>query len=57
MRQIDLNFQFGGIILGLVFFTIPAFADFSGPVVSVLDGDTIEALYNQHPERIRLSLC
>ncbi len=33
-----------------------AFAeDFTGPVVSVLDGDTIEVLHNQHPERIRLS--
>ena len=30
-------------------------AGFSGPVVSVLDGDTIEVLHNQHPERIRLS--
>ena len=28
---------------------------FTGPVVSVLDGDTIEVLHNQHPERIRLS--
>ena len=28
---------------------------FSGPVVSVLDGDTIEVLHNHHPERIRLS--
>jgi len=25
------------------------------PVVSVLDGDTIEVLHNTHPERIRLS--
>ena len=33
----------------------PAFANFSGQVVSVLDGDTIEVLHNQHPERIRLS--
>ncbi len=32
-----------------------ATADFSGSVVSVLDGDTIEVLHNQHPERIRLS--
>ena len=32
-----------------------ATADFTGPVVSVLDGDTIEVLHNQHPERIRLS--
>ena len=30
-------------------------ADFSGPVVSVLDGDTLEVLHHQHPERIRLS--
>ena len=30
-------------------------AGFSSPVVSVLDGDTIEVLHNQHPERIRLS--
>ena len=30
-------------------------ADFTGPVISVLDGDTLEVLHNQHPERIRLS--
>ena len=30
-------------------------ADFSGPVVSVLDGDTIEVLHNTYPERVRLS--
>jgi endonuclease YncB( thermonuclease family) len=30
-------------------------ADFSGPVVSVLDGDTIEVLHNQRPARIRLN--
>ena len=36
--------------------TVPAdAADFSGSVISVLDGDTIEVLHNQHPERIRLS--
>ena len=29
--------------------------DFTGPVVSVLDGDTIEVLHNTRPERIRLS--
>jgi endonuclease YncB( thermonuclease family) len=32
-----------------------AVADFSGPVVSVLDGDTLEVLHNSHPERIRFS--
>jgi|SRR6266850_6761678 len=31
------------------------FAEFSGPVVSVLDGDTIEVLHNTHTERVRLS--
>ena len=36
--------------------TAPAHAaDFSGLVVSVLDGDTIEVLHNRHHERIRLS--
>ena len=29
-------------------------ADFSGPVVSVLDGDTIDVLHNGQAERIRL---
>ena len=30
-------------------------ADFTGPVTSVFDGDTIEVLHSHHPERIRLS--
>ena len=40
-----------------IFLLLPCigYADFSGSVVSVLDGDTIEVLLNQHPERIRLS--
>jgi endonuclease YncB( thermonuclease family) len=29
--------------------------DFSGPVVSVLDSDTLEVLHNNRAERIRLS--
>ena len=39
----------------LFLFPHAAFANFSGPVVTVLDGDTIEVLYNRQPERIRLS--
>ena len=41
----------------LSFFLLPhsSFDNFSGPVVSVLDGDTIEVLHSQHPSRIRLS--
>jgi endonuclease YncB( thermonuclease family) len=36
---------------------IPSLADasFTGPVVSVLDGDTIAVLHNTHPAPIRLS--
>lgn len=30
-------------------------AEFSGPVVSILDGDTLEVLHHQRPECIRLS--
>ena len=30
------------------------FADFSGRVIAILDGDTIEVLHRQRPERIRL---
>jgi endonuclease YncB( thermonuclease family) len=36
------------------FSTVPAL-DFTAPVVSVLDGDTIEVPHNQRPERIRLN--
>jgi micrococcal nuclease len=30
-------------------------ADFSGSIVAVLEGDTIEVLHSNRPERIRLS--
>ena len=40
------------VLLGAV----PTLAgDFTGPVVSVLDGDTLEVLNGHHAERIRLS--
>jgi micrococcal nuclease len=57
---VDLNplFKRSSLIyLAPILFTISTAlaAGFSGPVVSVLDGDTIEVLHNQHPERIRLS--
>ena len=41
-------------VLFLFSYSIAA-ADFSGPVVSVLDGDTIKVLTGHHTERIRLS--
>ena len=38
----------------LLFHILSAFAaNFTGQVVGVLDGDTIEVLHNQQPERIR----
>ena len=36
-------------------FPYSSFADFTGPVVSILDGDTLEVLHNNHAERIRLN--
>jgi endonuclease YncB( thermonuclease family) len=30
-------------------------ADFTGLVVSVLDGDTLEVLHNDHAERLRIN--
>jgi endonuclease YncB( thermonuclease family) len=30
------------------------FADVSGLVVKIFDGDTLEVLHSQHPERLRL---
>ena len=54
-----LNMQrrlFLSVVLSLALLPMTvAFADFSGPVVGVIDGDTLEVLHNQHPERIRLS--
>jgi len=43
-------------VLLILFQSSSVFAvDFSGPIISVLDGDTLEVMHNQHPERIRLS--
>jgi hypothetical protein len=38
-----------GLLL-FVFYPSGALADFSGLVISVLDGDTIEVLHNTQPE-------
>jgi micrococcal nuclease len=43
------------LLSALLCLTGPAFAEFTGKVVRVLDGDTLEILHNRHPERIRLS--
>lgn len=42
-------------VLISLFLSTATFADFSGPVVSILDGDTIEVLHNNRAERIRLN--
>ena len=38
-----------------LWFASAATADFTGPVVRVLDGDTLEVLHNHQPKRMRLS--
>jgi micrococcal nuclease len=43
-----------GLVLPLAYALCLA-TDLPGPVVRVRDGDTIEVLHNQNPERIRLS--
>ena len=47
----------GRVVCFFLFLFIPSlsFADFSGRVVRVLDGDTIEVLHNHHAERIGLN--
>ena len=54
--MVSAKLVFHILFLGLTFshITIEA-ADLIGPVVSILDGDTLEVLHHQHPERIRLS--
>ena len=49
-----MSFVLALCYLLFLFSPSPAVADFFGPVISVLDGDTIEVMQNQHPERIRL---
>ncbi len=47
--------QFLYVIIAVLFVCTPAFAaSFSGQVVGIIDGDTIEVLHNGKPERIRL---
>ena len=45
----------GSHLIGVSLASAVLAADFSGPVVLILDGDTVEVLHNSHPERIRLS--
>lgn len=42
-------------LLYLLLATAAVAADFYGPVIAVLNGDTLEVLHNSRPERIRLS--
>src|SRR5262249_43842576 len=53
-----LSSLFGALVLCsllILFSPSRSMADFTGPVISILAGDTIEVLHNTHPERIRLS--
>jgi len=42
-------------LLYILLVSVALAADYSGLVVSVLDGDTLDILHKRHPERIRLS--
>ncbi|MEQ1795024.1 MAG: thermonuclease family protein [Nitrospira sp.] len=47
--------RFVSVVLLMVLLVAPAFAgEYSGHVVGVIDGDTIEVLHSNKPERIRL---
>jgi endonuclease YncB( thermonuclease family) len=43
------------VLLSLLLSPVAFASDYSGLVVSVRDGDTLDILHNQHRERIRLS--
>jgi len=43
------------VLLTLLLTSFVLATELTGSIVGVLDGDTIEVLHNQHPERIRLS--
>ncbi|TKS61937.1 MAG: hypothetical protein EWM72_00063 [Nitrospira sp.] len=43
------------LVITLLFIHSFVAANFSGTIVRVIDGDTLEVLHNQHRERIRLS--
>jgi len=42
-------------LLSVLLLATAAFADFSGRVISILDGDTIEVLHNHRAVRIRVN--
>jgi micrococcal nuclease len=54
-RRTLLTFSLATVAFFISSFSAVLASDFTAPVVSVLDGDTIEVLHNQHPEHIRLS--
>lgn len=48
--------RFASVVLLMVLLVVPAFAgEYSGHVVGVIDGDTIDVLHNGQAERIRLN--
>jgi endonuclease YncB( thermonuclease family) len=54
-RRKLLTFSVSTVGFFLSSFSAVLALDFTGSVVSVLDGDTIEVMHNHHPEPIRLS--
>ncbi len=50
LRSLSCSLLFGSLVTSQVIA-----ADYNGRVVAILDGDTLEILHDQHPERVRLS--
>src|SRR5712692_1532752 len=53
-RTLTNNLMLPPLLVFLLFVAPPAFADFSGRVVGVTDGDTIKVMHNGKAEKIRL---
>lgn len=55
VARLRFGFNLWSLCFIVLFCATPCIgAEFSGQVIGTLDGDTIEVLHNQHPERIRL---
>ena len=55
MVQLSLSLSVSLIFHFILIANSTSTIEFTGPVVSVLDGNTIEVLHNTYPERVRLS--
>jgi micrococcal nuclease len=55
VRSLPRSLLLVATLLACQYISVGLASDFTGPVVSVPDGDTLEVLHNNRPERVRLS--